>query len=123
MATQYRRKGKPEGVSKEQGTTQWYELEQIPGTKRLPLWARSIAISVDGTIFLPAVLAGSELAVVLCAFDDRVPVALGRQDRHCYVPSWWLAREYPDLAPTCTRVEQRIRAVASLASAQHVQES
>src|SRR5262245_41995490 len=94
---------------KESDTLHWYEVRNRPGKKQLPQWCRSAAVSADWTVFLLAALAGNETAVLLCAAFDGIPIIIDRQRaHHCYVPSWWLVREYPGLSSLCIHVSSAI---------------
>lgn len=56
-----------------------------------PAWARTVLVSSDGSILLPAALFGSETPVILCAMIDCVPMATYK--KHGYVPLDWALRD------------------------------
>lgn len=84
-----------------------YTVENPEG-KRLPAWARTAFVDDDGVIFAPAAIAGNERAVLLCAMQDGVPLMSDKG--HTYVPTSWIAQEYPSQLGTCLSIERRIRA-------------
>ena len=43
---------------------------------------------------------------MLCASFDGVPAVIDK--RHVYLPTAWLATEYPDMADVFRRIEQRV---------------
>lgn len=74
-----------------------------------PRWLASAAMAPDGTVFVPAAYAGDEHKVKLCAvFDGETILEKGG---HIYVPSGWLAREYPDTADLCELIGRRVKAL------------
>lgn len=87
---------------------QWFEIAGESGSK-IPGWGRSAALADDGTIYLPAALGAAERRVALMAMWDGVGVV--EMDGHHFVPSSWLAREFPDIAGLCQEVEEKVRAM------------
>lgn len=86
----------------------WLETETPSGKKKLPRWVRSMGISDDGVVFVPAAMAGNEQAVFLCtAYDGTASVTYLN---HVFVSSTWLAKEYPDTRELCEIMENRARA-------------
>jgi hypothetical protein len=85
----------------------WIAVANIPGRKQLPEWQRSAAIDADGAVYAPAVLAGNERAVFLCAAYDGVSAVT--DGGHVFLPTSWLRREYPCIAETCDKIEQKVR--------------
>jgi hypothetical protein len=81
----------------------WCCLEKPPTG-----WARSAALDGDGTVFAPAAIAGTEEAVLLSATWDGVTILM--DCGHPYLPTGWLAGEYPEIADICTKIETRVRA-------------
>jgi hypothetical protein len=70
---------------------------------------RSAALSDDGTVFIPAAIAGHEQQAVLCAtWDGTVPLVI--DDDHAYLPAQWMAREYPEIADICHVIEEQTKA-------------
>ena len=68
------------------------EFEPQGGRKtKSPAWARTVLVSPDGSILLPAALFGSETQVILCAMIDGVPVTTYK--KHGYVPLDWALRD------------------------------
>lgn len=82
----------------------WFEVGSLPD---LPQWQRSAGIDADGTVYVPACIAGHEHIVTLCAFHDGVTVILHQE--HPYIPSTWMAREYPPVRDLCEKIERRLR--------------
>ena len=81
---------------------QWFMVEG-----RAPKWARSAAIDADGTVWVPAVVAGSEMAVFLCAgYDGTKALVVGK---HAYYPSEWVKREFPDARELVEKIERRLK--------------
>lgn len=89
--------------SQDEAEVVWVMTEK--GKERLPKWARSAAVRSDGTVFLPAAYAGNENMVFLCAgYDGDVPVLSA--NHHLYIPTWWIAREYPELRERLEAIER-----------------
>jgi hypothetical protein len=84
---------------------EWYEF---PSGKRkgMPKWQRRAAIAGDGTIFIPAIVAGGENTVFLCAGYDGTRVVY--HSGHLYVPSDWVKREFPQVADVALKIEGRV---------------
>ncbi len=90
------------------GEAVWFEMEPAAAGAELPRWACR-AVLVEGTLFVPAVVASaSEWAVRLAAAWDGVPMLL--HAGHPFVPLAWLRSHYPDpdTAATCDVIEARI---------------
>lgn len=67
-------------------------------------------------VYLPAAVVGSnEMVVFFCASHDGVGMI--RDGGHLYVPTDWMAKEYPDTAEVCRLVEERVRAAMKESSA------
>lgn len=76
------------------GAWQWMVVEfTLPKAKRLPKWARSVAISPEGKLYVPAALAASEMVVMVTAGYDGTPVMIS--DDHLFVEADWMEREFP----------------------------
>jgi len=84
----------------------WFEVENSVG-KKSPRWQRSVAITSDGTVFIPSAIAGNEHEVFLCTLSDGTPSL--NYLNHIYVPTSWLAQEFPDTKETCEVIELNIR--------------
>jgi hypothetical protein len=93
----------------ESGPLRWVATGNPPGGN-MPEWARSAAMAGDGTVFAPAAMTDDpEMFVVLKAgWAGGVPLVT--DDGHAYLPTWWLAREYPDVADTCRAIEAKLTA-------------
>jgi hypothetical protein len=85
---------------------QWFAVKRPQGTRE-PQWKFCAAIDAEGIVFAPAAIAGNEQAVLLCAAYDGVSAVINK--RHVYLPTTWLANEYPDTADVFRRIEQRVR--------------
>lgn len=86
----------------------WYSVSNRRGHKRLPEWKRSAGIEDDtGDVFVPAVIAGNEMIVFLCAGWDNEPAAY--LDEHLFVRASWMAREFPKLRDICMKIEANVR--------------
>jgi hypothetical protein len=82
------------------------EFESHPDA---PEWGRTSFINPeDREVFAPAILAGNEGMVFLCACHDNVGVV--RSAGHIYVPAAWMAREFPETATACGKIIERTRA-------------
>jgi hypothetical protein len=86
----------------------WFEIE--PPAEYKSKRAIKAALSDDGTVFIPAAVAGSEFKVMLCAECDGVVAVF--VDRHLFVPVDWLAREFSEVADVCRAVAEQVRAEA-----------
>ncbi|KRV02459.1 Uncharacterised protein [Pseudomonas aeruginosa] len=98
----------------------WFAVSN-PEQKRFPEWRRSFGISDNGTVFVPAAMAGddSELHVMLCASADGQSTTV-HLDHH-FVPSDWLKREFPKHFELIEIIESR--AQLTLAAAFQQQEA
>jgi hypothetical protein len=72
----------------------WYEFTNAKAGKAPPKWARTLGVTDDGRIFVPAAISGrSDMEVFLCAGYDGTPACY--QGKHLFVPLDWLEREFP----------------------------
>jgi hypothetical protein len=85
---------------------QWIE---VPNTSRknVPAWQRSAGLADDGTVFVPAAIAGNEEAAVLSASWDGVGVVLYK--KHAFLPAGWIAQEHPTARELCGKIERKVR--------------
>jgi hypothetical protein len=83
----------------------WFSVRP-PGTRE-PEWKFSAAIDDNGAVFAPAALAGNEQSVMLCAAYDSVTTSINKH--YVYLPTAWLAKEYPAMADVFNLIEQRVR--------------
>ena len=86
-------------------TLRWCEV----GAKgrKVPAWARRAALAADGTVFIPAAVAGSEMDAVLSAGCDGVTII--QDGGHAYVPAEWIRQEYPTAANLSLKIERTVR--------------
>jgi hypothetical protein len=82
-------------------------LRWVMVTGEAPDWARSAVIDADGVVYVPAAIGGNEDNVLICAVWENVTSIYS--DGHLYLPSEWMAREYPDMADIVRLVESRVR--------------
>ena len=73
-----------------------------------PEWVRSAALDDEGTVFVPAIITGSEAFALICAVHDGTKMVLDGE--HVYLPATWLAMNYPDVSAMCTKIDTRMRA-------------
>ena len=83
----------------------WYEVPNT-GKKRVPAWGRRCAFDAEGTLWVPAVLGGNETAVLLACGFDATPTIINKG--HIYVPSAWMAKEFPALAELMERIRENV---------------
>lgn len=83
----------------------WVEMENPPG-KKMPKWKRTAGISDTGVVFIPAGALENEMNVVLCAGYDGT--TLITYLNHVYVPSQWMAKEFPKTADVCRLIESSV---------------
>ncbi len=89
---------------------EWFEVSA--GGRKMPKWLRRAVRDDDGTIFLPAAIAGvSEMEMLLCAGYDGTPAIV--DGNHAYYPADWIAREWPIAAPTVVRIKERLSSETS----------
>lgn len=93
---------------------QWIEMENPIG-KRVPRWQRSAGISDDGIVFVPGAMTGNEQEILLCAAYDGTSVV--SYLNHLYVPSHWLAKEFPKTKEVCELIERKIKEIVSIQKA------
>jgi hypothetical protein len=84
---------------------QWCTVDA--GARKVPVWLRSAALAPDGTVFVPAAIAGSEMDTLLSAAYDGTTMV--KSDGHIYVPADWLKREYPKTAELVAKIEHGVR--------------
>lgn len=71
-----------------------------------PEWKRSVMIDEEGVIYAPASVTDDEKgALVRAVGDGGVPLIMDRD--HVYLPTGWLAAEYPEVASICHWIEGR----------------
>lgn len=85
---------------------QWFEVEN-PENKKIPKWKRSVGLSEEGVVFVPAAMTGNESEVFLCAGYDGTTVV--QYLNHVYVPAGWLAAEFPKTAEICEIINKKVR--------------
>lgn len=89
---------------------EWYEVSldhlSRAQARKVPKWARRCVVDDSGTLFVPAVIAGAEMMVLLCAGFDGTPAILDGE--HTYYPADWMAREFPETKETVNRISERI---------------
>jgi hypothetical protein len=73
---------------------------------RSPSWLRSVGLSRDGTVYLPAALGGDEMEMSVRVVRDGEPAVIHRH--HTFVPSDWLARVAPRRAELCSDVQKAV---------------
>jgi hypothetical protein len=64
--------------------------------KRIPKWAKQVAVDQDGTVWLPSAVIGSPMIAFLCASYDGTPALLVGE--RAYYPAEWMKREFPETA-------------------------
>lgn len=84
---------------------QWFSVSRPQGTRE-PQWKLCAGIDDNGTVFAPAGITGNEQAVLLCACFDGVPAVVSKC--HIYLPTTWLAKEYPDIAEVFRRITREL---------------
>lgn len=81
----------------------WYTVTNTT-KKRVPAWMRSCALDAGGELWVPAVLAGNEMAVLLvCGYDGE---GVFSNHGHLYVRASWMGREYPKLRPLLEKMRR-----------------
>lgn len=89
---------------------QWFEIDNPSGRKRkAPAWSRRVAVR-DERLFVPAVLGGNEMMVMLCLGYDATPCIV--DDGHLYAPADWMAREFPKAREVIAKIRRRIEEAA-----------
>ena len=83
----------------------WLYVENPAGHKK-PQWMLSAALADDGTVFVPAVIAGNEGRVLLMASWDGISSVF--DDGHIYLPADWMALEWPDISDVCLQIKSRV---------------
>lgn len=75
--------------------------------KGVPQWFVSAIVDENGAVYLPACMAGNETIVLLMAqFDGVSPIT---HERHGFLPTTWLIREFPGIADDVIHIETRVR--------------
>ncbi len=93
-------------------TVEWFVLsgENDRRVARVPEWQRRAAIH-NGTVFAPAIVAGNEMTVFLCAGYDGTPCL--QHEGHPFFPVDWMAREFPKAREICEKIKRRITQFAA----------
>lgn len=73
---------------------------------KIPMWSRYIYVTDDGDIFAPAILAGNEHSVVMCALFDGTKMV--RDNGHVYLPLAWMEKEFPECKKGCDRLRMQV---------------
>jgi len=84
----------------------WMEKDQPEGPK-IPKWKRSVGISNEGELYLPAYWGAAEDLVVLDAGNDGANIAYYLN--HHFVPASWLSNKYPHTKELCDFEQELIR--------------
>lgn len=90
----------------------WFSISN-QDEKRFPEWRRSFGVSDNGTVFVPAAMAGdeTEMNVMLCACSDGQGTAVYLD--HHFVPSVWLKNEFPKHSELIEIIEARAQTAFS----------
>lgn len=88
---------------------QWFKCQS--NNSRLLEWQKMAGLSSDGDLFVPAVVAGEEKQVVLCATWDGEPLLL--YSDHAFVRADWIMQNYddPKIRESLTRLKQKLVAL------------
>jgi hypothetical protein len=89
----------------------WFSIKWPQGTRKRQ-WKLCAAIDDNGVVFAPAAIAGNEQSVMLCAAFDGISAVINK--RHFYLPTDWLAKEYPAMADVFNTIERRVRSEQAL---------
>lgn len=73
---------------------------------KLADWQRSYGVSEVGEFFVPALIAGGEEKVMMCASYDGILVATYKG--HLYIPLSWAKKEFPEALEVWTAFENRM---------------
>ena len=87
----------------------WIEVENQT-KKKVPKWIRSAGLADDGTVYIPAAVSGNEQAALLSASWDGISMV--SYLNHIFLPTSWLAKEYPMTQELCIKIERRLKEVA-----------
>lgn len=79
----------------------WCEVDT-----RDPRWARSAGLAGDGTVFVPAAIAGETDAFLSAGYDG---VTIVRYLSHAFVPADWLKKAYPQKADLVSKIEREVQ--------------
>ena len=82
---------------------QWFEIAH--SCDKLPAWTRQVCLSPDGSLFVPAIVAGNMNIVFLCASWDGEPI-ITDDDGHVFVRADWVSQESSD-----TRLKKSIKSL------------
>jgi hypothetical protein len=90
----------------------WYtkEIKDAKG-KMIPKWARSIAVSDDEQVFIPAIMAATQLEVWLCATHDGAECLFDHG--HLYVDATWVEKTYPLTNTAIANIRRMISGIAT----------
>lgn len=94
----------------------WLTIENSENADdpQFPEWARTVGITDQGLVFVPAGLAGSEDEVAMCMLYDGTESHLYRN--HTYVPADWMAAEFPKTIEACKSIVLKAQAATLMAA-------
>ena len=78
-------------------------------SSRWPKWKRTVGVSDDGDIFVPAAFYGHEAALFLCTSSDGEPVCYCM--KHLFIRTDWLKREMPKRREELEGFEAKVKQV------------
>jgi hypothetical protein len=86
----------------------WFRAENGPGF-RLPLWARTVALDWEGTVYAAAATTDDEPGAILAASQEGVPILFDKASERRFLPTAWMAREFPQIADICANIDVTVR--------------
>ena len=86
---------------------QWLEVPDTTNRK-VPGWVRSAGLADDGTVYVPAKIAGDEMAAVLSASWDGVDGVVSYRG-HPFLPADWVKKEHPHTRELCEKIEYKVK--------------
>lgn len=93
----------------------WIErdwVEKDSKKRKIPAYLRTAGVDEEGTVFAPAAVTGNEMSAVLLANWDGVPTAIF--GGHFFLPTTWLAQNWPHVERLCEKIEDNVRAAAAV---------
>ncbi len=88
----------------------WFVLEKNSNFN-LPEWARTFGIDDNGVVFIPAAVTEIPEDEVYQRLETYSDIPMAQYCEHFYMPSGWLAQEFPAISDLCQMFEIQAKKV------------
>ena len=88
---------------------EWFKNVDQPYHPKAKSWMWKCWLSNEGMLYVPIVLGGPAIDVMLCASSDGARMILSHEAPDaCYVEASWLAKEFPAAASTIEKIRANV---------------